>query len=153
MRISRLAMSAAFGLVLACSGFDAEARGGGGGGRGGGGGHGGGGHGGHGGGHHGGGHHGHGGHHHHGGYYYGGWYGAAYYGWGWGWGWPWYAGYPYYAYAYPVYEPAPVGYGEIIPPAPATLWYYCNEPAGYYPYVERCNVPWIGVSPQPQATR
>lgn len=26
-------------------------------------------------------------------------------------------------------------------------WYYCTEPAGYYPYVQSCSRPWIAVQP------
>jgi len=26
-------------------------------------------------------------------------------------------------------------------------WYYCTEPAGYYPYVQECSRPWIAVQP------
>lgn len=118
----------------------------------------------HSGGYHGGGHS-YGGHRggHYGGYY-GGWYGSGFY-----WGWPWYAAwpgaywgvYPGYGYygpyaAYPAYEPPPTVYveppasGAISPvpaPAPKVLWYYCNEPAGYYPYVQECNAPWVKVIP------
>ncbi|MEX2482089.1 MAG: hypothetical protein WD928_14630 [Gammaproteobacteria bacterium] len=36
-------------------------------------------------------------------------------------------------------------------PAPATasanVWYYCTEPAGYYPYVQNCTRPWVSVDP------
>ena len=31
---------------------------------------------------------------------------------------------------------------------PTHFWYYCTEPAGYYPYVRRCTVPWMTVVPQ-----
>ncbi|MCX7155792.1 MAG: hypothetical protein NTW45_05030 [Rhodocyclales bacterium] len=32
----------------------------------------------------------------------------------------------------------------VVPPAPAPTqyWYYCPNPAGYYPYVVRCAVNW-----------
>ena len=35
-------------------------------------------------------------------------------------------------------------------PAPAAnnFWYYCVEPAGYYPYVKTCNKAWMQVVPQ-----
>jgi len=33
-------------------------------------------------------------------------------------------------------------------PTPPTLWYYCTEPAGYFPYVQNCNRAWITVTPQ-----
>jgi hypothetical protein len=107
--------------------------------------------------------------HRHGGYY-GGWYGGAYWGWpwyaawpayGWGLGYPYYGSYGYYGpYAsYPAYEPAPTVYVEAAPaagamsavPAPKVLWYYCNEPAGYYPYVQECNSPWVKVNPPPRS--
>jgi hypothetical protein len=26
-------------------------------------------------------------------------------------------------------------------------WYYCTEPAGYYPHVDTCSRPWIAVQP------
>jgi hypothetical protein len=29
--------------------------------------------------------------------------------------------------------------------------YYCNDPAGYYPYVARCLTPWQRVLSEPQA--
>ena len=104
----------------------------------------------------------------HGGHYsgrYGGYYGGSY-GWGlyvgspWYWDWPWYSGYRYYppyAYGpYAAYDP-PTVYIEApradaateAPAAPANLWYYCTEPAGYYPYVQNCNVAWLKVVPPP----
>ncbi|MBP8926792.1 MAG: hypothetical protein KBG75_13110 [Pseudomonadales bacterium] len=122
-------------------------------------------------GHRGGGYHG-GGHHgdwHHGGGRGGGWNGY----WGvsmgvpgwWG-AWPYpYAysiGYPYpYAFgAYPVQrviesrvyipEAAPEVYVSRQPAAPATsnYWFYCEDPAGYHPYVQHCNRTWLLVVPQ-----
>jgi len=30
---------------------------------------------------------------------------------------------------------------------PTNLWYYCTEPAGYYPYTQTCNRAWIPVTP------
>ena len=35
-------------------------------------------------------------------------------------------------------------------PAPSNYWYYCTEPAGYFPYVQNCNRAWIPVTPQTQ---
>ena len=120
-------------------------------------------HAGHGGGHggggggHGGGGHGHG----------GGWHGG---GWGWGgalagaailgaYSYPYfydyadpYAGYPYGGYPYAGYPyasypnagyayPSPsMAYTPAAPGAPG--WYYCQNPAGYYPNVQQCPVPW-----------
>lgn len=99
--------------------------------------------------------------------WYGGWYGPSvglYLGspyWG---AWPYYYpygySYPYgytwpygYTYSYPspyVYAPRePSVYIEQAPQAPAVhSWYYCSEPAGYYPYVQRCAKPWMTVVPQ-----
>jgi hypothetical protein len=31
------------------------------------------------------------------------------------------------------------GYGQ---PDVSQYWYYCHDPAGYYPYVTRCSVAW-----------
>ncbi|MBL8473276.1 MAG: hypothetical protein KF778_14550 [Rhodocyclaceae bacterium] len=60
-------------------------------------------------------------------------------------GWPWYYG--------PAYYPAPVVvqpqmYVEPNMPPPRTWWYYCEDPAGYYPYVPACNRAWRQVEPQ-----
>jgi hypothetical protein len=92
----------------------------------------------------------------HGGGWRGGWYGPGvgiYLGgpvyWG-GW-WPYAYGYPYaYPYAYPGYVPAypPVYIEKNEQPAPTNYWYYCQEPAGYYPYVRECGQAWITVVPQ-----
>ena len=27
------------------------------------------------------------------------------------------------------------------------VWYYCTDPAGYYPYVQNCTQPWVHVDP------
>ena len=61
-----------------------------------------------------------------------------------GWWWivagTWYF-YPTRVETYPdPYQPPVV----VVPPAPvpAQYWYYCSNPAGYYPYVPRCNVNW-----------
>ena len=73
----------------------------------------------------------------------------------WG-GWP----YPYAwgaAYAVP-YAVAPIVVNAapapqvIVQPAPAapadSYWYYCTQPAGYFPYVQNCSQPWMKVVPQ-----
>jgi hypothetical protein len=73
-----------------------------------------------------------------------------------------YAYYPPYGYyypSYPYYYPpvvaapaAPTTYierGESQSAAPANYWYYCTDPAGYYPYVKECPTEWQKVSPQP----
>lgn len=67
---------------------------------------------------------------------------------------PYFQPYPYY------YEPRtviierepPVYIQRTQPavaPAPAapTTWYYCENPAGYYPYVQNCNQQWVSVAP------
>lgn len=53
--------------------------------------------------------------------------------------------YPYaYPYAYP--PPAPAAYAPA-PAAAAPTWYYCDNPAGYYPNVQSCSVQWRPVQP------
>jgi hypothetical protein len=43
---------------------------------------------------------------------------------------------------------APAPYIGVVPaPPPAPLWYYCTDPAGYYPTVSACTVPWTPVAP------
>jgi hypothetical protein len=44
--------------------------------------------------------------------------------------------YPWRGY-YPDY-----GYYDYTPPYSAQTWYYCSDPAGYYPYVTQCNTGW-----------
>lgn len=38
------------------------------------------------------------------------------------------------------------------PPEPAQYWYFCANPAGYYPYVDRCATDWqrVPVAPPPR---
>jgi hypothetical protein len=58
--------------------------------------------------------------------------------------------YPPYYYGPPVvYPPAPVVYGgaPTAPSAAAQTWYYCDNPAGYFPSVQSCSVPWRPVQP------
>ena len=45
-------------------------------------------------------------------------------------------GYPWWGY-YPDY-----GYYDYDQPYASQTWYYCSDPAGYYPYVTQCNVGW-----------
>ena len=102
-----------------------------------------------------------------GGWYYGGWhgwggyphtsfvfgFGAPYY-----YGGPVYYGAPYY-YGYPapatyIYTPpavvAPSQPQVYSDPAPSrsSYWYYCQNPQGYYPYVQNCPAGWTQVVPQ-----
>jgi hypothetical protein len=47
---------------------------------------------------------------------------------------------------YPSYSPGPSyppGYAAATQP-----WYYCQSPAGYYPYVQQCAGAWQPVAPQ-----
>jgi hypothetical protein len=71
-------------------------------------------------------------------------------------GWWWLSGgiwywYPAAVYPYPteisttaVYDYAPEGRSD-------DSWYFCDDPKGYYPYVQSCNVDWKPVPIQPQA--
>jgi hypothetical protein len=70
---------------------------------------------------------------------------------------PYYRPYYYPPYAYPPAvvvrpEPPPV-YIQREPSAPpqraGAYWYYCPDSQTYYPYVDRCAVPWQRVVPQP----
>ncbi len=66
------------------------------------------------------------------------------------------------AFYYPrpyVYAPAVVVAAPpvvVAAPAPpvytqsAQYWYYCQNPAGYYPSVPQCPSQWLQVAPQPQ---
>ena len=67
---------------------------------------------------------------------------------------PYYPFNPYYPYGHygPFLSP-PV----VVPPAqPQTYieqprvqyWYWCSNPAGYYPYIQSCTVGWMQVVPQ-----
>jgi hypothetical protein len=52
-------------------------------------------------------------------------------------------------YAYPpavVQSPPPV---VIQPAPPQTSWYHCDNPQGYYPYVQQCPGGWRPVPPTP----
>lgn len=84
------------------------------------------------------------------------------YGWG-GYGVPYPYAYPYaagYPFAYtPVVitsTPIPQTYIQqepvaeaLVQPAPTiNYWYYCTQPAGYFPYIQNCNQPWMKVIPQ-----
>jgi len=59
----------------------------------------------------------------------------------------WDYGYPYYDYGYypdygNYYGQPYYNYGQ---PNAAQTWYYCSNPAGYYPYVAQCNTGWQAV--------
>ena len=64
------------------------------------------------------------------------------------WGPPWWWGPAYPAYAAPpvvVQGEPPVYVQQGQPPA---YWYYCPNPAGYYPYITECPAGWLTVVPQ-----
>lgn len=72
---------------------------------------------------------------------------------GWGW-WPWVVGgamvgatlaAPYYYPPLPVVvqTPPPV----YIQPEQQDYWYYCQDPQGYYPYIQSCPNGWMKVVP------
>jgi len=69
------------------------------------------------------------------------------------WNYPYYP-YPYYAPVYPApyYAPAYDASSAATAPAPVqqASWYYCDNPRGYYPYVQHCSVSWRQVPAQPQ---
>ncbi len=94
----------------------------------------------------------HGGGYHRGGYwgpgvgiYYGG------FGYGYGWGYPYvYAPIVITTESVPqvlIQQDAQVGAATQNEP-PANFWYYCTQPAGYFPYVQNCSQPWMKVVPQ-----
>jgi hypothetical protein len=114
---------------------------------------------GHGGGYHGGGGHfaGHGGH---GGFSIGFYGGYPYY------GYPFYRDPFFYGYGYPYYSSPVIVTTPATPPTyieqspsvqsqelAAGYWYYCQNPAGYYPYVKECQEPWQQVEPTPPSSR
>jgi hypothetical protein len=57
---------------------------------------------------------------------------------------------PYWdPYVYPpvvVQSPPPV---VVQPSPPQTSWYHCDNPEGYYPYVQQCPGGWRPVAPTP----
>ncbi|NJD08789.1 MAG: hypothetical protein FIA97_20205 [Methylococcaceae bacterium] len=67
--------------------------------------------------------------------------------------------YPFYPYYYPpMIVPVPTepptyvergGGDRERQPLPPNYWYYCANPAGYYPSVSQCSTDWIPVAPQP----
>jgi hypothetical protein len=72
--------------------------------------------------------------------------------------------YPEPIYPYPTYIPAPEVVVNAPPPyeppypsaapyppaaAPAASWYYCDNPQGYYPYVQNCTGQWRPVPAAP----
>lgn len=86
-------------------------------------------------------------HHHHGGHghaHAGVFIGAPLFWYGPGW-----HGDPYYRYhGYAPVPAAPPVYVERGAPSAVALWYYCNNPPGYYPYVKQCSTAWRLVVPR-----
>jgi hypothetical protein len=64
-------------------------------------------------------------------------------------GWWWVVGGLWYFYPAPVY-PYPNPYEPPIGsvPPPPRVYYYCDNPPGYYPYVPECRTPWRTVPSQ-----
>ncbi|MFC5430594.1 hypothetical protein ACFPTO_17575 [Paraburkholderia denitrificans] len=65
-----------------------------------------------------------------------------------------------YPFGYPAYYPPEVVAVPTSPPeyieqaddvAPQDYWYRCNQPEGYYPYVQACPGGWLTVPAQPPA--
>jgi len=44
------------------------------------------------------------------------------------------------------YYPYDGGYDDYAQPSYSQTWYYCTDPAGYYPYVTQCYTGWQAVS-------
>jgi hypothetical protein len=76
-------------------------------------------------------------------------------------GWWWFAGGIWYFYDSPVY-PYPTVVSDVIYAEPATAgapppgtsaptYYWCDNPRGYYPYVQNCGMPWRPVPAAPPA--
>jgi len=70
-------------------------------------------------------------------------------------GWWWFAGGTWYFYDAPVY-PYPTVVSEVVYAEPVTApgaptYYWCDNPRGYYPYVQSCAIPWrpVAVAPAP----
>lgn len=57
--------------------------------------------------------------------------------------------YPYYADPpVTVIQQAPIAQAPVVQAPP--VYYYCDNPGGYYPYVQQCSLPWRQVPAQPQ---
>jgi len=66
-------------------------------------------------------------------------------------GWWWIVGGIWYFYPAPVYPyPDPYRPPLVAAPPGGQFWYYCANPAGYYPYVPACSMPWQAVPATPQ---
>ena len=54
-------------------------------------------------------------------------------------------GFGYYGYPYGWDYSPDYGYSGYSQPYSSQNWYYCWDPAGYYPYVAQCNTGWQAV--------
>ena len=54
-------------------------------------------------------------------------------------------GFGYYGYPYGWDYSPDYGYSGYSQPYSSENWYYCSDPAGYYPYVAQCNTGWQAV--------
>src|SRR6266404_3302121 len=54
-------------------------------------------------------------------------------------------GFGYYGYPYGWDYSPDYGYYGYSQPYSSQNWYYCSDPAGYYPYVTQCNTGWQAV--------
>ena len=60
----------------------------------------------------------------------------------------WWWGAPYYYAAPPVtVQQAPVYLQPAPPVEEPQYWYYCQNPQGYYPYIQQCSKGWMKVVP------
>ncbi|MHB1666387.1 MAG: hypothetical protein ACYCUK_03065 [Thiomonas sp.] len=74
-------------------------------------------------------------------------------GWDGGWGDDWGPGWNAWVYAPPLVVQAPPQRIQVqnlpLGPAPPSYWYYCSNPAGYYPQIATCPAGWAQVLAQP----
>jgi hypothetical protein len=92
-------------------------------------------------------------HHWRRGYWHRGWHGPRF-------GWWWVAGPSWYLYSAPVYPyPSPYVPPTVIRETVTVVeqdieepdyWYYCENPEGYYPYVQECSEEWFRVPAEPE---
>jgi hypothetical protein len=61
-------------------------------------------------------------------------------------GWWWVVGPQWYYYPQPIY-PYPDPYQPPTVAAGPQMYYFCDNPQGYYPYVPSCATPWRAVPP------
>jgi hypothetical protein len=65
-------------------------------------------------------------------------------------GWWWYVDGFWFFYSEPIYPfPTYIGYDYDDEYAPDYYWYWCDDPPGYYPYVQECYDEWVPVAPTP----